>query len=77
MAITARLTPPLIQALFTEALTQEFGIRLPVEAAFHDRAQTMIATTMKGSPDREKVMVCAFPEDGELWFVRKTVEVIA
>ena len=77
MAIQARLSPTLITALFAEALTQEFGIRLPVEAAFHDRAQTMIATTMKGSPDRERVMVCAFPEDGELWFVKKTVEVIA
>jgi hypothetical protein len=77
MAITARLSPTLIQALFAEALTQEFGVRLPVEAAFHDRARDMIATAMKGSPDREKVMVCAFPADDELWFVKQTVEVIA
>lgn len=76
MTLSARLTPPLIRALFAEALTLEFGIRLPIEAAFHPRAQTMISTTMKGNPDRERVMVCAFPEDGELWFVKKTVEVV-
>ena len=75
MAITARLSPELIRALFTEALTLEFGIRLPLEAAFHDRARTMISTSMKGNPDRERVMVCAFPTDGELWFVKKTVEI--
>ena len=75
--IQARLSPALIQALFAEALTQEFGVRLPVEVAYHARAKTMIDTTMKNSPDRERVMVCAFPAEGELWFVRKTVEVIA
>lgn len=72
----ARLTPTLIRALFTEALSLEFGIRLPIEAAYISRAQTMITTTMKDNPDREKVMLCAFPESGELWFVRKTVEAI-
>jgi hypothetical protein len=73
---TPRLTPNLIRAIFAEALTQEFGIRLPCEAAFHDRARTMISSVMGGEPEREKVMVCAFPTDGELWFVKKTVEVI-
>ena len=29
----------------------------------------------EGSPDRERIMVCAFPNDGELWFVKQTVEV--
>lgn len=72
----ARLTPPIIRALFTEALSQEFGVRLPIEAAYHDKAKQMISTTMKGSPDRERVMVCAFPKDDELWFVKKTVQVI-
>ena len=43
MATKARLTPELVVALFTEALTLEFGIRLPVEAAYHDRARTMIS----------------------------------
>lgn len=76
MTPSPRLTPPIIRALFAEALNLEFGIRLPIEAAYHDRAQTMITTTMKGSPDRERVMVCAFPKDGELWFVKKTVEVV-
>ena len=66
MAPTPRLTPALIRALFTEALAQEFGICLPCEAAFHDRARTMIHTTMRDSPDRERIMVCAFPNDGEL-----------
>lgn len=72
----ARLTPDLIRALFAEALTQEFGVRLPVEAAYHDRARTMIFEVMSGSPEREAIMVCAFPADGELWLVRKTVEVV-
>ena len=75
MATKARLTPELVVALFTEALTLEIGIRLPVEAAYHDRARTMISTAMKGNPDREQVMVCAFPTDGELWFVKKTVQI--
>lgn len=77
MSVAARLTPDLIRALFTEALDLEFGIRLPLEAAFHERAKNMISTAMKGNPDRERVMVCAFPNDGELWFVKQTVEVIA
>lgn len=70
----ARLTPDLIRALFTEALDLEFGIRLPCEAVHHDRARTMISTAMKGNPDRERVMLCAFPKLDELWFVKKTVE---
>ena len=76
MSPSPRLTPQLIRALFAEALTQEFGLRLPIEAAYHLRAQNMISTTMKGTPDRERVMVCAFPKDDELWFVKKTVEII-
>ena len=76
MAVQARLTPHLIRSIFTEALSLEFGIRVPVEAAYQARANTMIFDTMKNSPERERVMVCAFPEDGELWFVKKTVEVI-
>ena len=76
MSISTRLTPDLIRALFAEALTLEFGIRLPVEAAYHARAQTMISSVMGDSPDRERVMICAFPKDDELWFVRKTVEVV-
>ena len=71
--MTARLTPDLIRAIFTEAASLEFGIRLPIEAAYQDRAKTMISTTM---PANEQIMVCAFPEAGELWFVKKTVEVI-
>ena len=73
----ARLTPDLVRALFAEALQLEFGLRLPIEAAFQDRAKQMISTAMKGNPDRELVMVCAFPNDDELWFVKQTVEVIA
>ena len=76
MTVAARLTPALIQAIFAEALSQEFGIRLPIEAAYQARAQTMISSVMGGNPDRERVMVCAFPKDDELWFVKKTVEVI-
>ena len=76
MTVQARLTPQLVRALFTEALSQEFGVRLPIEAAYHDRAKNLISQTMKGDADREKIMVCAFPTDNELWFVRKTVEVI-
>ncbi len=71
-----RLTPALCHALFAEALTQEFGVRLPVEAAYQARARDMIDKTLKNQPDRDKIMVCAFPEDDELWFVKKTVEVI-
>ena len=76
MAPAPRLTPQLIRALFAEALSQEFGLRLPIEVAYHLRAQNMISATMKGTPDRERVMVCAFPKDDELWFVKKTVEII-
>lgn len=71
--MSARLTPDLIRALFAEAASLEFGIRLPIEAAYHDRAKTMISTTM---PANEQIMVCAFPEAGELWFVKRTVEVV-
>lgn len=74
--MSARLTPDLIRALFAEALTLEFGIKLPVEAAYQNRAVTMISSTMKDTPEREAIMVCAFPKDDELWFVRKTVEVV-
>ena len=76
MAPSPRLTPQLIRALFIEALAQEFGLRLPIEAAYHDRAKNLISQTMKNTDEREKIMVCAFPTDNELWFVRKTVEVI-
>ena len=73
---TPSLTPALIRAIFTEADTLEFGLRLPIEAAFHDRARTMISTSMKSNPAlREKIMVCPFPKDDELWFVKKTVEI--
>lgn len=71
--MTARLTPDLIRALFAEAASLEFGLRIPVEAIQHDRAQVMIATTMPGS---ESIMVCAFPKDNELWLVKRTVEVV-
>lgn len=77
MTPSPRLSPALIRAIFTEALAQEFGLRLPIEAVYHDKAQTMISTTMKNDPNRERVMVCAFPKEDELWFVKKTVEVIA
>lgn len=75
MASGPRLTPGLIHSLFAEALTLEFGIRLPCEATYHDRARTMISVAMKGNPDRERVMLCAFPKLGELWFVKKTVSI--
>ena len=76
MTVQARLTPQLVRALFAEALSQEFGVRLPIEAAYHDRAKNMISTSMKGNPAlREKIMVCAFPKDDELWFIKKTVEI--
>jgi hypothetical protein len=68
-----RLTPDLIRALFAEAATLEFGIRIPCEAVYHDKAKTMIATTM---PANEQIMVCAFPKDNELWLVRRTVEIV-
>jgi len=76
MTIAARLTPDLIRSIFDETLSLEFGIRLPIEAAYQDKARQMVSATMKNSPLREKVMVCSFPEEGELWFVKKTVEVI-
>lgn len=75
-SIPARLTPDLIRALFAEALSLEFGMRLPVEAAYHDRAKTMIAVTRKTIPTSDEIMICAFPEAGELWFLKRTVEVI-
>jgi len=74
--MNARLTPALIQALFAEANTLEFGLKLPCEAAYHARAQTMISSVMGGTPEREAIMVCAFPKTDELWLVRKTVEVV-
>ena len=73
---TPSLTPQLIRAIFTEADTLEFGLRLPIEAVYHDRAKNMISTSMKGNPAlREKIMVCAFPKDDELWFIKRTVEI--
>ena len=75
MSPSPRLTPDIIRALFREALTLEFGLILPIEAAYHDRAKTMISVAMKGHPDRERVMVCQFMKDDELWFVKKTVEI--
>ena len=38
MASSPRLSPPLIHTLYTEALTHEFGLRIPIEAAHIDRA---------------------------------------
>jgi hypothetical protein len=73
--VTARLTPSLIRALYTETLSLEFGIRLPIEAAYFESAKVMIYSLMKGTPEAERVMLCAFPEDGELWFVKRTVEI--
>ncbi len=73
MTPSARLTPDFIRALFAEAASLEFGIRLPIEAAYIDRAKTMISTTM---PANDEIMVCSFPNDGELWLVKRTVEVI-
>jgi len=71
--MTARLTPDLIRALFAEAASLEFGLRIPIEAIHHERAQTMLATTMPGS---ESIMVCSFPKDNEMWLVKRTVEVV-
>jgi hypothetical protein len=76
MATQARLTPELIRAIFAEALTLEFGIRLPIEAVYQDYAKTIIYQAMKNDPERDKIMVCAFPMDGEIWFVKQTVEVV-
>lgn len=74
--VSARLTPALIHAIFAEALTLEFGMKLPIEAAYHDRAQAMISSVIGNTPERDRVMVCAFPLTDELWFVKKTVEVV-
>lgn len=74
--MTARLTPDLIKALFVEALDQEFGMRIPIEVAHQQRATQLISNVMRGHPDREKIMVCGFPKDNELWLVKKTVEVV-
>lgn len=71
--MTARLTPDLIRALFAEAASLEFGLRIPCEAINHKNAQTMITTTM---PANDQIMLCAFPKDNELWLVKKTVEVV-
>lgn len=71
--MSARLTPDLIRALFAEAASLEFGLRIPIEAVLHDKAKTMITTVM---PANEQIMVCAFPKDNELWLVRRTVEVV-
>ena len=35
--------------------------------------EQIVSTTM---PANEKIMVCAFPADNELWFVKRTVEVV-
>jgi hypothetical protein len=71
--VSARLSPALIQALFAEARSLEFGLRIPCEGVYHDRARTMISKTM---PANEDIMVCAFPNDNEIWLMRRTVEVI-
>lgn len=71
--MTARLSPDLIRALFAEAASLEFGLRIPLAAFHHDRAKTMISETMPANPD---IMVCAFPKDDELWLIRRTVEVM-
>lgn len=75
MSRAPRLTADLIRALFAEALTLEFGLKLPLEAAYHDKAKWLISQTMKGTPERERIMVCAFPKNGELWFIKRTVEI--
>lgn len=71
--MVARLTPDLIRALFAEAASLEFGLRIPVEAMHQHRALTMISTAAPGS---DSITVCAFPKDNELWLVKKTVEVV-
>ena len=75
MAPSPRLSPPLIHTLYTEALTHEFGLRIPIEAAHIDRAQTMIYQTMKGTPEATRLMLCTFKRDDELWLVKRTVEI--
>ena len=76
MAMTARLTPELVKALFAEAHTLEFGLRIPIEVAYQSRATNYISDVMRDHPDREGIMVCGFPKDNEMWLVKKTVEVI-
>lgn len=71
--MSARLTPDLIRALFTEAASLEFGLRIPVEAIHQHRAFMMISTAM---PANDQIMVCCLPKDNEMWLVRKTVEVV-
>lgn len=75
MPVTPRLTPTLILALYREALTLEFGLRLPIEAAHHERARDMLYKTMKGTPEAERIMLCHFPKDGEIWLIKRTVEI--
>lgn len=76
MTPTARLTPTLILSLFNEALTHEFGWVIPIEAAYHENARYQLHQALRDHPERDKIMICAFPEAGEFWFVKKTVEVI-
>lgn len=70
------LTPALIRAVFDEALTQEFGMALPLDPAYHRRSEQIIHTSLQHHPERDKIIVCGFPAEGEFWFVKKTVEVI-
>lgn len=74
--MSARLTPDLIRALFAEAASLEFGLRIPVEAIHQIQAKDMITATLKATPEREAIMLCAFPKDNEMWLVKKTVEVV-
>lgn len=73
--ISPRLTPSIIPALYRAALTLEFGLRIPIEAIYIDRAKTMIFGLMAGTPEAERIMVCTFKDDGEIWLVKRTVEI--
>lgn len=74
----ASLTPAVALALWNAALETEFGILLPVITSQQDRAKTFLyqARKIANDPRLDEVMLCAFPEEGELWFVKKTVEVL-
>lgn len=70
-----RLTPDVVRSLYREALTHEFGLRLPIAAEYHDRAKPLLYQTMAGSPEAERIMLCHFPADGEIWLIKRTVEI--
>lgn len=73
-----RLNPTTALALWREALNHEVGIRTAIPTEQQHRALVALYAARKavGDPSLEAIMICTSPDQDELWFVRKTVEVL-